>query len=531
MSPVKRSSILTNELTRRSAIGAAVGASLVATKVAAAQSTPSASPAATPALTGTPGGRLRFGVVGDPSNLDPHLNVLDAAALIFDLVYEGLVHEDKDLVPQGLLAESWTVSEDQKTYTFTLRSGVMFHNGRELVADDVVYSYERVMNPDTGSPWVSYTGGIAKVEAPDDTTVVISLEAPDASLLSKLCRRGMTIVPKEEVEKNGDLSQVMVGTGPFAFREYVPNSTVTLDKNAQYWIEGLPYLDGLDIQIIPDDTSRTTALVSNTVDLIETVPAKDIDTLKQTPDVVLTGSESSNLRWFVFNLRRAPWDNKALRQAIASGIDRQTIVDTAMFGYGTPLLGMYPASYWAGYEGEIPAPDPDGAKAEIAEIGIPEGTKPGILTWAQYDFLSATSVVVQEQLRSMGIESGIEPEQNATYLDRYFPGEFDLAVMGAGGYIDPNDFMQQSLGTDGPANAAGYSNPELDELMREGLEEQDQEKRAAIYQQCQQIIIDDAPWIMLYTSNTFEGMRSNVKGFVHYTSQSFHSLRETWLES
>jgi len=521
-------SLFSRQVNRRAAVaGSAVAivAGSMFGSVAGQEASPEAS---TPE--GTPGGVLRLGVQGDPTELDPHLVVLDAASLVTDLVYEGLVHEDAALVPQPLLAESWEVSDDGTTYTFQLRSGVSFHNGRAMVAEDVVYSINRVMNPDSASPWVSYTDTIEKVEAPDDLTVVFTLTSPDSSFLAKLCRRGLTVVPQEEVEANGDLKQVMVGTGPFNFIEYVPNSMIRLGKNESYWLEGRPYLDGLDIQIIPDDTARATALISDTVDFIESVPHKDVLSIQESNDLALTGDQATNLRWIVFNVRKEPFNNKELRRAIASGIDRQAIIDAAVFGYGTPLYGMYPSDYWAGYEGEIPAPDPEGAAAAIAEIGLPDGFNPGILTWGEYDFLSNTSVVVQEQFRQMGITSEIDPQENAIYLERYFGGDFDIAVMGAGGYIDPNDFMQQTLGTGGPTNSSGFSNEELDQLMQEGLLEEDQEARKAIYQQAQELIIEEAPWIMLYTSNTFEGMRANVKGFTHSLSGSFHALRETWIE-
>jgi peptide/nickel transport system substrate-binding protein len=476
-----------------------------------------------------PGGVLRVGVQGDPTELDPHLVVLDAASLIVDLVYEGLVHEDATLVPQPALAESWDISGDGTVYTFSLRQGVTFHNGRELVAEDVVYSIERVMDPDTASPWVTYTESIASVEAPDPATVVFTLSTPDATFLANLCRRGLSVVPQEEVEANGDLRQVMIGTGPFTFTEYVPNSRITLGKHADYWDEGKPYLDGLEIQIIPEDTARTTALISNTVDFIEFVPHKDIQLVQHEPALTLAGDQATNLRWIVFNLRREPFDQPEFRRAVAQGIDRQPIIDAAVFGYGTPLLGLYPSSFWAGYHGDIPATDVEGAAAAIGELTLPDGFRPQILSWAQYDFLNNTSIVVQEQLRQMGVESDIDPQENAIYLERYFGGDFDIAVMGAAGYLDPNDFMKQSLGTGETNNAAGYSSAEFDDLLAQGLAEQDQEARAEIYQQAQQVIIDDAPWIALYNSHTYEGMRLNVRGFTHSLSGSLKSLAKTWL--
>jgi peptide/nickel transport system substrate-binding protein len=522
------STILSAALSRRSAIGAATAAILAGSLPSKTGAAQDATPDATPE--GVSGGTLRVGVQGDPAELDPALVVLDAASLIIDQVYEGLAHEDPALVPQPRLAESWEISDDGLTYTFALRQGVTFHNGREMTADDVLYSIQRVMNPDNASPWKEYTSSIDTIEAPDASTVVITLKNPDASFLAALCRRGLSVVPQEEVEANGDLKQVMVGTGPFKFVDFVPNSVVSLEKNEDYWLEGRPYLDGVEFMIIPDDTARTTALVSDTVDMIEAVPHRDILTLQDADGLKLTGDQATNLRWIVFNVRDEPLNNKELRQVIASGIQRQPIIDTAVFGFGTPLHGVYPSDYWAGFEGNVPEGDPEGAAAAISEIALPEDFRPGILTWGEYDFLSSTSIVVQEQLNQIGIESEIEPEENATYLDRYFSGDFDIAVMGAGGYIDPHDFLGQSLGTGGVTNAAGYSSEEMDELLRQGIIEQEQDARKAIYQQIQELIIEDVPWIMLYTSNTFEGMKDSVMGYTHSLSGSFSGLRDTWIE-
>ena len=476
------------------------------------------------------GGTLRIGVQGDPTGLDPHLTVLAAAGIVIELVYDGLLEADENLIPQPSLAESWTVSDDALTYTFVLRSNATFHNGRALVAEDVVYSVERVLDPAIGSPSASYASGVASIEATDDATVVITLASPDASFLAKLCWWGMAVVPREAVEENGDLSQVMVGTGAFAFGEYIPNTSITLTRHDGYWDAPKPFVDGVELLIVPENASRTTALVSDSVDIIEQVPQQDIPVLETNEVTQLAGGITTNLRWLVFNLRREPFAALEFRQAVAAAIDRQTIVDTAVFGYGQPLVGLYPPDFWAGYQGEVPAQDLDTANELLAAVTLPEGFAPGLLTWAQYDFLSSTSVVVQEQLRQIGIEGVIEPEENATYIERFFGGDFDIAVMGASGYMDPNEWLEQSLKTDGPNNAAGFSDPGLDALLEEGLVEQDQEARAAIYQQAQQIVIDQAPWVNLYTSNTYEGLQNRVQGFRHLLSGGLRSISGVWLE-
>jgi peptide/nickel transport system substrate-binding protein len=505
---------------------AGTGSALAATALSPSLTHASRQDAATP----VPGGTMSVGVQGDPTELDPARTNLAAATLIVDLVYEGLVHEGPELLPQPAVAERWEISDDGLTYTFHLRPGVTFHHGKELTGDDVVFSIERVMDPETASPWLPYTDGIASIDAPDEATVVFTLAAPDAAFLAGLTLKGLVIVPRDIAEQDGELSQRMVGSGPFRFVEYVPNTQVTLERNESYRDEGKPYLEGVNVLIVPDDTSRTTALVSDTVQLIEQVPHRDIELLEGTDGVELIGGVTTNLRWLVFNLRREPFDRLEVRQAIARGIVRQPIIDAAVFGYGEPLVGMYPDTFWFGYEGDIPEHDPEGAASALAELGLSDDFRPGLLTWSQYGFLSSTSVVVQEQLNQMGIESEIESEENATYVERFYSYDFDIAVMGAAGYVDPNDFLQQSFSSEAVNNTSGYANPEIDELLAAGLATTDQEERAAIYQEIQQILIEDAPWINLYTSSTFEGASGRVRGFTHYLSGSLYALRETWLE-
>jgi peptide/nickel transport system substrate-binding protein len=394
----------------------------------------------------------------------------------------------------------------------------------------VVYSFDRVRDPEVASPSASYASGIETIEAPDDATVVITLATPDASFLTKLCWWGMSIVPQEAVEEHGDLSQTMVGTGAFAFDEYLPNTRLTMTRHDGYWDAPKPYVDGLEILIVPDDTARTTALISDSVDIIEQVPHKDIAILETNDAVELAGSVATNLRWIVFNVRKEPFSSLEFRQAVAAALDRDAIIQSAVFGYGEPLVGLYPPAFWAGFQGDVPPQDQEGARTLLESVELPEGFAPGLLTWSQYEFLSNTSVVVQEQLRQIGIEAEIDPQENGIYIERYFSGDFDIAVMGASGYMDPNEWLEQSLKTDGPNNAAGFSDPNLDALLEEGLIEQDQEARVPIYQDAQQIVIDQAPWISLYTSNTYEGLQNRVQGFQHMLSGGLRSVNKVWLE-
>lgn len=476
------------------------------------------------------GGILRVGLSADPAELDPHKTSLTAAWHVLEFVYNGLVTTNEALEPVPALAEEWEISEDGLTYTFSLRQGVMFHNGREMVGDDVKYSLERILDPETASPHSSDLGGIDTIEVVDPATVVITLSAPDSSFLAKLMGTSIAIVPQEVVEENGDLMQVMVGTGPFRYVDYVPNSVVTLERNPDYWEEGKPYVDGMEMQIIPDSTARTTALVTGTVDFIEYAPVQDLPIFEGDENIQIAGDQNTNIRYMAVNVTREPFDQLEVRQAISMVIDREPIIDAAVFGGGTATNIVFPESYWAGFESEIPEPDIEGARALLADAGYPDGFQTVIHSWAQYPFLSNAAIVIQEQLRQIGIESELDFQENAIYLENYFSGNFDLSVTGTSAYVDPNDVILANFGTGESNNGTGYSNPEVDELIAQGMEETDQDARAEIYRRIQEILLEDLPWINLFIANQYEAMTTNLKGYVHIPTGSNKTLKDAWLE-
>jgi len=537
--------IMHGRLSRRDAMlrGAALGLSASALMalnggLAFAQATPEASPAASPAAvaaapTADPnaksGGTLKVGLQADPAELDPHKTSLTAAWHVLEHIYDGLVSVSPALTPVPALAESWDISEDGITYTFHLRTGVKFHNGREMTADDVAYSLMRIIDPATASPAASDFEVISKVEAADPATAVITLKNADASFMAKLMGNAARIVPKEEVEKNGDLMNTAVGTGPFKFVEYIPNSSFKVEKNADFWIPGLPYLDGIEFTIAPEATSRTAALVSNTVDFIEYAPVQDMETFKGDSTIAVTGDENTNIRYMAINVSREPYDKLEVRQAIAKVVDRGPIIDASIFGFGTATETVFPVSFWAGLSTEIPAPDVEGAKALLEQAGV-SGLKPVITSWSQYPFLSNAAVVIQEQLKAIGIEAELNLQENATYLADYFAGKFDLSVTGTSAYIDPNDVLYNNFKTGADSNGIQYSNAEVDSLLDQGLAETDQEKRADIYRQIQQILLEDLPWVNLFIANQYEAMRTFVKGYILLATGSNASFREVWLD-
>jgi ABC-type transport system substrate-binding protein len=201
-----------------------------------------------------------------------------------------------------------------------------------------------------------------------------------------------------------------------------------------------------------------------------------------------------------------------------------------VFGFGTPTVEVFPPGYWAGLGTKPAAADVAKAKQLLADAGYPSGFNTTILSWSQYSFLSNAAVVVQEQLKQIGITADVNLEENAAFIKDYLANDWDLTVSGTSGYVDPNDIYLRNFGTDQPSNAERYSNPKADELIAAGVATTDQAKRKQIYQQLQQLLLDDLPWVNLYIANQFEAMKTYVKGYTHIPTGTNYTLRDVWLD-
>jgi peptide/nickel transport system substrate-binding protein len=530
MTPDRFARSTIGKLTRRQVVGGAAALGLATPLLHGV------SPAlAMPALqngTPTPGGILKVGLQADPTALDPQKQNLTAIWHVVEHIYNGLTRVKPDLSIEPCLAEGWEISEDGLSYMFVLREGVTFHDGTPLKASDVKFTFERLVAPETASTAAAELSSVKSIEATDDRTVVMTLTAPDASLLASLAGGSLVVYSEAFVKaNNNDVSQVAMGTGPFKFVEYVPNTRIVLEKNPDYWEEGLPYLDGIEMTIAADDTSRTAAIVSGAVDFIEYVPLRDVDSLQQDPNLTLAGDSNTNIRFIGLNLSKEPFDNLQVRQAIAAVVDRDAMLGPTVFGHGTPTEVLFPPDFWAALQQEVRPPDVEAAKALMAEAGYPDGFTTTITSWAQYSFLSNAAIVLQEQLRQIGIEAELNLVENATMNQEvYVDKTYDIAVTGDSAYVDPNGVIRLYFKTGESSNFMDYSNPEVDKLIDQGIAVTDQEERARIYQEIQRILLEDLPWINLFVANQYEAMKNTVKGYVHIPTGSNASFRMTYLE-
>jgi peptide/nickel transport system substrate-binding protein len=495
------------------------------------------------------GGILTVGLQADPTALDPQKQSLTAIWRVVEHFYQGLTGIAADLSPYPLLAESYEVSEDGLTITFKLRQGVTFHDGAVMTSDDVVFSYKRLLDPATASTNASNLLGvvgaadfnsgasteIAGLVAVDDHTIQLTLDAPDASIFVVLASPASAVFNRAFTEaNNNDLSQVVNGTGPFKFVEYIPNTSVSVEKHTEYWEEGLPLLDGMEMLIVPTDVARTASIVQGATDLIEYAPLADIQTFLDDPDnFTVAGDSNTNIRYMSFNFDVEPFGDLRVRQAIAKAVDRGPIVDSAVFGYGTAVSTLFPPDFWAVLPTENAAPDLEGAKALLAEAGYPDGFDTMITSWAQYSFLSNAAVVLQEQLRQIGINGELNLVENATMIaDVHVPASknFEIGVSGTSGYVDPHPLISANFTTNGTGNSMAYSNAEVDALVEQGMVETDLAARTEIYQKVQEHLIADIPWVFLFVANQFEVMKADVKGYYHIATGSGVSYKEVWLD-
>ena len=486
------------------------------------------------------GGVLRAGMQTDPVGLDPHATQATASRNMLENVYDTLVMFDSSMQIVPGLAESWETSEDGLSWTFTLREGVTFHDGSPLSAADVVFSINRIKDPDIASPRAGDFEVVTNIEAPDERTVVITLSEPFAPLLSKLAQSLNVIVSEAVATENGnDLNDAVVGTGPFEFAEYVPQTRLVVERNPDFWgrdADGnqLPYLDGIRFEFYPEPTARTTAIQTGNADWIEYVPAPDVEILRAEPEVEVVGGLSNNFRTIYLNVTREPFDDKLVRQAVAYAIDEQAVVDVALFGTGgvaatgtTIPVGQYYAIEDSPYNGQ----DLERARELLAEAGYADGFSFDLYVTSTYDFLRTPAEIIQANLAEIGVTVNIVAEDWSIYLPKVLENDFTATILGESGQSDPDDFMYDVFHTGAGGNLGLYSNPELDALLEQGRQTADQEARREIYLQAQELILDEVPHVFLFHSAQYEAHRSNVRGFEHFPNTSYLGLRTTWLEN
>ncbi len=485
-----------------------------------ADSTPA--PAADP---GTPvyGGELKIALnrTINAEALDPTLansTTCDQVCLQYG---DTLVQETADAVDYlPSLATDWTISEDGKVYTFTIREGVHFQkgkyqDGRELTAEDVAWSLNRAHE----ESWWGYLPFFDHAEV-QDGKVVCYLENANATFLHELTSTSGIIVPKEEVEGWGDqFGSHPISTGPFIVSEHVPDQYTKLVKNPNYWgVE--PYLDAVTYYVITDEAQAMNALTTGEVDVVLTVSGNYIQQVRDNPNLVLSQTPESRLSFLGFNLSDSVLSDKRVRDAISMAIDRKQIADGVYAnGDGAASYLPVPITSW-GYdpalEELVPAYDIDAAKALLAEAGYGNGLNL-VLTVGTADAYVRAATIIQAMLSQIGVNVEIQSLSSTEVTDRYLNNTVQLFIGGQGGSADPGTFVGNFLSTaklHTNFNAFCYSDPATDEIVNQAGAETDRAKRTELYHELIKEALDTNIGVFYATSYLSWGLGQRVHGYV-----------------
>ena len=284
-------------------------------------------------------GTLKLAVGSNLNTLDPAKTKIGEEYIVNFLVFNGLTEIDREGRVKPDLAERWTVSDDQKTWTFYLRKGVKFHHGRELDAQDVIGTVARIQDKATGSVTRVNFELIDKMEALDANTVRFTLKAPYAGLADIFSDRQARIVPRDRLDT---LARTPSGTGPFKLKSFTPGDRVEMEKNPDYYVKGVPVLDNVIMRIMPESAAQSAAIETGEVDLVWNLPLESIEQFKKNPNLVIDSVPTSTWDGIIMNGAHKPLDNPKVRRAISMAIDKPAMVELALFGYGTPTHTMIP---------------------------------------------------------------------------------------------------------------------------------------------------------------------------------------------
>ncbi len=479
---------------------------------------------------------LVFGRGADSVSLDAAAVTDGESIKVTQNIFETLLNfSEGDTTVQPGLAKEWTVSEDGLTYTFTLEEGIKFHDDTDFNAEAVVKNFER-WSAGAEDEFYYYNSMfkaegkniIAKVEAPDEKTVVFTLARPQAPFLKNIAMALFGIASPTAFEAAGDkFGDNPVGTGPFKFVEWKRNNSITLEKNENYWKEGLPKLDKVIFRSIPDNSARLNDLVSGAIDLADGINPSDGLQIENNADLQLIERPSMNIGYLGLTVTRAPFDNKLVRQAVNHAIDKQAIVDAFYDGRADVAINPMPSSI-SGYNDEVKDYDynPEKAKELLAAAGY-DGKE--IELWAMpvpRPYMpdgAKVAEVIQKNLADVGMKSKIVTYEWATYLEKAQNGEADAFMLGwTGDNGDPDNFLYTLLDRDtiGSNNYSFYDNPEVHKLLIDAQSEVDEAKRIDLYKQAQVIIKDDAPWVPLAHSTPLLGASKSVTGYAPHPTGS-----------
>jgi peptide/nickel transport system substrate-binding protein len=463
------------------------------------------------------GGTLRVGFYIEAATMDPHLSGSKIDRQVYHNLYEPLLVLDVKLGLRPGLAESWQ-QVDPKTLVFKIQRGVKFHDGTDFNAEVARFNFNR-MKTDPKSVRKGETANIESVDVVDSHTIRLNLRRPDASLLAALTdRAGMMVSPKVVQERGPDLERNArgAGTGPFEFVEWVKDDHILLRRNDNYWNKQAgPYLDQIRYRPIPDDTVKLASLQSGEIDVMDYVQPRDVAAVKADKNVVVVDVPSLASFGYLMNHTKAPFNNKALRQAVVSALDIDQIVKAVWLGVGVPSNGPIPPSSWA-YDSTIPTEKRDLAKvkAKLAEGGQPSGFAFSVTT-NNIPINVQEVEVMQAQLAEAGITMKIKLVDSAALLSDGNNKNYEMISYQWSGRPDPDgntfQFFKTAQGIS--LNWSGVSNPKIDALLDKSREVSDRNERKKIFSDLTRLLHEEATMAFIVHPIEPKAFNPRVQGY------------------
>ncbi|HEY8533114.1 MAG TPA: ABC transporter substrate-binding protein [Micromonospora sp.] len=521
---------------RRSGRGlrAAAAAVALAAAVSACGSNSSSGDGDDAATTPRRGGTITIDWVSNPTSLDPLKYNVFGSFNVYSLIYSTLYRWDEDgnLHPE-LASDQPKVSEDGLTYTIPLRNDVTWHDGSRFTSKDVAHTINAVINPKNGATWYAALSPIKEVKTPDDTTVELTLSRPHSVLQGMLAQVPIISSSKPYVPDETWASTAM-GTGPFKFVRWDQGSQVILERNENYFIKDLPYVDRVVMRIVKEDAARIANISGGNSDVMPMVPFNQIETLKaRGVNVTITPKSALMPTLFPSQKKSRPTSNAHFRKAIALAIDRGQIAEVVFKGAATPASTLMASGtqYWNEQLGTAygDKPNLEQAKAEMEAAGVKPGTKIELVTRNE-PTATAVGTIIQSNLKELGLDVQLSPEEAASYLPKLLSGDFDLMLLDIEGGITSGFtpmYMYAALHSSSHSNYIKFTDPKMDELLVNAMS--DPKDPEAAWRAVQEYELEVVPYIATVTARYVEANSKRLKGYTPSSLFSLRNLDRAWI--
>jgi peptide/nickel transport system substrate-binding protein len=463
------------------------------------------------------GGTLVIARLSDAENLDHHfMSTINAASVTHGKIYEGLVGRDKNAEIKPLLAEEWKQIDDT-TWEFKLRKDVKFHDGTAFNADAVKTTFDRLLDPNVGSPRAVVFKMVKEVKVVDEFTIQFSLSEPFSPLLSILASHEGGIINPKTIEKYGkEIIQEPNGTGPFVFESWTPGQEIVFNKNKEYW-DTKAKVDKVVFKVVPEETTRVSMLETGEAHIAEPLSVPMMSTVEASSASEVYRSEGFGTEYIGFNVQKEPFNDVRVRKAIAHAVEMDSIIKGVYNNVGkkaNSLLGSKVFGYHAdmkAYEYNL-----NEAKKLLAEAGYPDGFKTTLKTMDSKERINMAEVL-QSQLKGIGIDISIEVSEYGTFVEQVNTANSEMFILSWRNATGDADYNQYNLFHTNSQGAAGntffYSNKEVDGLIDAARKEKDQDKRIELYAKSQEIEMADAVYIPVRVIENLAAVAKNVDGF------------------